>query len=280
MRTKDDHMKNGQLKPCYNVQFSTNNQIIVHYTTGQSSTDAILYQQHLESYQESYGSSPDVAVADAGYGSEENYDYLAQQEIEAFVKYSYFHKEQKRKYKQEIKHKANLYYNAEQDCYYCSMGQKMEKQYTRRSKTKTGYEQRMDVYQAKNCTACPLRGVCHKSKEHRKIYRNANLEAHKAKARQRLMSEVGVYHRGQRCVDVEGTFGQLKHNKDFRRFLLRGIEKVNTELGLLATSMNIAKLAHLNSFNGANGVVCPDSKNTPEMPLIEQQNALNSVPRS
>ena len=35
MRTKDDHMKNGQLKPCYNVQFSTSNQVLVNYTLGQ-----------------------------------------------------------------------------------------------------------------------------------------------------------------------------------------------------------------------------------------------------
>ena len=56
------------------------------------------------------------------------------------------------------------------------------------------------------------------------------------------MSEQGKEHRGQRCVDVEGSFGQQKHNKGFRRFYLRGLEKIDIEIGLLVTSMNIAKL--------------------------------------
>ena len=38
-----------------------------------------------------------VAVADAEYGSEENYEYMAKEEIDAYVKYNYFHKEQKAK---------------------------------------------------------------------------------------------------------------------------------------------------------------------------------------
>ena len=55
MRTKDDHMKNGQLKPCYNVQFSTSNQVLVNYTLGQTTADTSLYIAHLEDYASSYG---------------------------------------------------------------------------------------------------------------------------------------------------------------------------------------------------------------------------------
>lgn len=32
MRMKEDHMKNGRLKPGYNVQISTNNQYILSYS--------------------------------------------------------------------------------------------------------------------------------------------------------------------------------------------------------------------------------------------------------
>lgn len=127
----------------------------------------------------------------------------------------------------------------------------MEKVYQSTQKTRTGFVQYIDVYQAKNCVNCPMRGVCHKAKENRKIYRNARLEAFKEKARQLLMSDQGKEHRGQRCADVEASFGQLKHNKGFRRFLLRGLDKVDIELGLLATSMNIAKLVK------SMGAVCP-----------------------
>lgn len=83
MRTKDDHMKNGQLKPCYNVQFSTSNQVLVNYTLGQPTADTSLYIiAHLEDYASSYGFMPSTVLADAGYGSEENYTFLAEQEQE------------------------------------------------------------------------------------------------------------------------------------------------------------------------------------------------------
>lgn len=252
MRTKDDHMKNGQLKPCYNIQFSTSDQIVLHYSIGQSSNDTILYKQHLEGYQSAYGLMPETVVADAGYGSEENYHFLEQHEIEGFVKYSYFHQEQKKKHQADPSKKNNLYYNVEQDCYYCPMGQAMKKVYQKKQKTRTSFEQLIDVYQAQNCVGCPMRSVCHQSQENRKVYRNARLEAHKLKARLLLMSEQGKKHRGQRCADVEASFGQLKANKGFRRFRLRGLPKVDVELGLVATSMNIAKLAKHQEK------VCPD----------------------
>ena len=248
MRNKEDYMKNGQLTPCYNIQFSTSDKFVVNYTIGQTTSDTVLYQTHMENYYEQYGFYPDCDTADAGYGSEENYEYLESKDIEAFVKYSYFHKEHNdKKKKKNPPHlnpskKENLYYNTEKDCYYCPMGQPMLKIREQRRKTKTGYLQTSSVYQAKNCINCPMRGACHKSIENRIITVNHNLERHKAKVRELLTSELGVEKRGQRCVDVEGTFGQLKHNKGYRRFLLRGKEKVEIELGLLALGMNIARM--------------------------------------
>lgn len=243
MRVKEDHMKNGQLKPCYNVQFSTSDKFVVNYTTGQSSSDTILYQAHMENYNDMYCSYPESDTADAGYGSEENYKYLKDNHIEGYVKFSYFHKEQKKSFREDPSKKENLYYNKEKDCYYCPMGQAMEKISVRHDETETGFKQTHTLYQAKNCEGCLMRGVCHESKTNRIISVNHNLEEYKAKARELLTSEKGIEKRGQRCVDVEGTFGQLKANKGVRRFLLRGTEKVNIELGLLAIGMNLARMA-------------------------------------
>ena len=86
MRMKDDHMMNGQLKAAYNWQISTSNQFIVNYDIYQNPRDTLTLPSHLEGYKKLYDSSPDVTVADAGYGSEENYEYMAKEEIEAFVK--------------------------------------------------------------------------------------------------------------------------------------------------------------------------------------------------
>jgi len=245
MRMKDDHMQNGQLKAGYNLQVSSQDQYIVHYSLHPNPTDTKTLIPHLNGFEESHGTLPEAITADAGYGSEENYTYLEEQQVDAFVKYNYFHKEQQQHKKRVDKnpfHLDKLYYNPQQDCYYCPMGQKMEYQYKTKRKTQAGYEQTYSVYQAQNCTGCPLRSTCHKSKDHRKIQVNHNLNRLKKKARENLTSEQGIIHRKKRPCDVEAIFGNLKQNKNFKRFMLRGMEKVEIETALLAIAMNLKKM--------------------------------------
>lgn len=246
MRMKDDHMRNGQLKAGYNWQISTSDQYIVNYDIYHNPTDTLTLPHHLDQYKELYGDSPEVAVADAGYGSEENYEYLESEEIEAFVKYNYFHKEQKAKEKikpKEAFRPQHLYYDEKGDYFVCPMGQKMIKKYEINPKTKSGFQQKYSVYQAQNCLNCPLRGTCHKSKNNRKIQFNWNLKRHKDKAREKLLSDKGVVHRKQRPADVEAVFGNIKQNKKFTRFNLRGKDNVLIEAGLVALAHNLAKMA-------------------------------------
>lgn len=246
MRMKDDHMRNGQLKAGYNWQISTSNQYIVNYGIYQHTTDFYTLPNHLDQYEQLYGQVPDVVVADAGYGSEENYEYLAKAQIEAFVKYPGFHKEQKAKGKikpREVFGTQHLYYDEQGDYFICPMGQKMEKRYEEQTAKKSGFVQVASVYQAKRCQGCPLRGACHKSKTNRIIKLNHNSKRHRQKARAKLISDQGLAHRSQRPVDVEAVFGNIKQNKKFRRFLLRGREKVSIEVGLLALAHNLAKMA-------------------------------------
>ena len=87
------------------------------------------------------------------------------------------------------------------------------------------------------------RGVCHKAKGNRIIEVNHNLNRHKQRAREKLTSEAGIAHRKQRAADVEAVLGNIKQNKGFRRFMLRGKEKVTTELGLIAIAHNLKKKA-------------------------------------
>ena len=125
MRMKEDHMKNGQLKPAYNPQISTENQFITHYSIHQTPGDTTTLKSHLESFKQLHYKQSQAIVADAGYGSEENYEYLEQNDIEAFVKYNYFHMEQKRSIKENIFLPQNLYYNSEQDYFVCPMGHRI-----------------------------------------------------------------------------------------------------------------------------------------------------------
>ena len=244
MRMKEDHIQNGQLKPSYNLQACSNNQFITNYTLAQTTTDTTTLIGHLEEYKESFGHAPDTVTADAGYGSEENYTYLEGENREAFVKYNYFHKEQRQAKKQPNPfHPEQLHYNLEKDCYYCPMGQQMANIGSYKKKTKNGYLQTYTRYQASNCSGCPLRVCCFKAKGNRIIERNHTLIRLKAKAKEKLLSPEGVKHRKQRCWDIEAIFGNIKHNMNFKRFMLRGIDKVETETGLIAMAHNLNKLA-------------------------------------
>jgi len=244
MRMKEDHMKNGQLKPGYNAQISTNNQIIIHYTIHQNPTDTKTLKPHLKSFKHYYGFLPKELTADAGYGSEENYEYLEKNDVEAFVKYNHFDREQNKKDESKpVFNVDNLYYNKEDNCYFCPMGQKMSFIGLRKETNNEGYEKTIYRYQAINCDGCPLRGQCHKSKTNRIIEVSHRLNELKSKARERLLSEKGIVHRKQRSIDVEPVFGILKQNKGFRRFLLKGLVNVDIEFGLLALAHNLKKLA-------------------------------------
>jgi len=244
MRMKDDHMQNGQLKPGYNLQISTNSQYIANYTLAQTTADTTTLINHLEEHQANYNELPTTLTADAGYGSEENYQALENDEIEAFVKYNCFHKEQREAKSSKIKKPFTvdkLYYNSATDTYYCPMGQAMECIGSYERKTANGYLQTISRYQAKNCNGCSLRALCHKAKGNRIVERNHNLVRLKAKAKEKLLSEEGIAHRKQRCWDVEAVFGNIKHNMNFKRFMLKGSKKVETEIGLIAMAHNLKK---------------------------------------
>ena len=245
MRMKDDHMQNGQLKAGYNLQVSTNKQFILHYSLHQKPSDSTTFIPHFNGFKKHLKRYPSSITTDSGYGSHENYKFLEQESIEPFVKYNYFHKEQKQTKDKEsnIKTVSSLYYNKQKDEYTCPIGQPMVKVGETNQSTENGYRQNKSIYEAKNCGSCPLRGSCHKAKGNRRILINHELNRLKLKAKTNLLSEEGIKHRKQRPADVEAVFGNLKQNKGFTRYSLRGLEKVEIETGLLALAHNLAKIS-------------------------------------
>ena len=169
---------------------------------------------------------------------------LENKNIEAYVKYNMFDKQQR-----AIKNdkypfsKDKLYYNQDEDYYICPIGQKMEFIGEKKQKTEAGFTQQLSIYQSANCEGCPLRSQCHKAKGNRRIEVNHNLERLKQKAKKLLISEAGVAKRQKRVVDTEPVFANIKHNKGFRRFMLRGKNKVEIEWGLIAMAHNLKKRA-------------------------------------
>ena len=242
MRLKDDHMQNGQLKPAYNAQISTENQFITYVSIHQTPGDTTTLESHVNGFEKTYEKKSKEVVADAGYGSEENYEILEEKEITAYVKYNYFHKEQKRTMKKNPFLVQNLFYNLEHDFFVCPMGQRMENVGKGKRISSNGYESQITYYQAKRCEGCPLRGQCHKAQGNRRIEVNHRLNALKHRAKELLMSEKGLKHRRKRPIEVEAVFGQLKSNNKFNRFTFKGLEKVELEFLLIALGHNFRKM--------------------------------------
>jgi transposase len=114
MRMKDDHLKNGQLKPACNLQTGTENQFITHFDFFSNPGDFLTLIPFSNGFYERYHKMPEQMVGDAGYGSEENYEFMQNADIEAFVKYPGFHAEQKQKHRDDPFSPGNLFYNREQ----------------------------------------------------------------------------------------------------------------------------------------------------------------------
>lgn len=244
MRMKDDHMRNGQLKPGYNVQISTNNQFIASYSIHQSSTDIGTLIPHLQQHIGHTGSKPNTVTADAGYGSEQNYQWLEKKRITAYVKYPRFDRNQNTRLSQEEPYRIEqFHFNEKTNRYYCPADKVMRKlsSYIRTTKTKAGLAQTLTRYQAKGCADCSLRKQCHWAEGNRIIEVNLNLIRLRNKADKRLKSKRGIQKRKQRCWDTEPVFANIKHNHQFKRFMLRGIDKVSVETGLLALAHNLRK---------------------------------------
>ena len=242
MHMKEDAMQNGQTKPGYNVQISTENQYITVYDFFPNPTDTLTLPSYLQTGFDLYGRFPDMVCADSGYGSEQNYEVMEQMGIEAFVKYNWFHKEQHRPFREDAFRQENLYYNEQEDYFVCPMGQHMTHIGRYQTTNGNGDPSTIDKYRAQNCEGCPLRCRCFQARGNRIIQVNHKLNSYKRKARERLLSEEGLKHRSRRPIEPEAVFGQIKFNKQYRRFRHRGLDKVKMDFAILAMSFNIQKL--------------------------------------
>ena len=198
---------------------------------------------HFEMLKERSGHLPQRAVTDASYGSEENYVYLEQSGVEGYMKYSMFHQEQKRSWRKQRFRVENWEYDSERDEYVCPDQRRLIYLRNQSSTTKNGYRSHRRIYQCSSCADCPFKPQCTRGGGNRYIAINPTWNYYHDQARQRLLSEQGLSLRAQRNIEVETVFGRIKQDWGFRRFTLRGMEKVKTEWGLLCIAHNMAKLA-------------------------------------
>lgn len=244
MRMKEDRsVQEARPKPGYNVQTGTENQFVVGFSVHQRPGDTGCFKPHMEELKQHLPQLPKKVVGDASYGSEENYMYLQQEKIENYLKYNTFHKEQTLKYQQDRFRAEHFPYDPEKNEFRCPADQAMiylnAKEYT----TDNGYIGQYDLYECVDCSQCALKPDCTRAKGNRQMQVNWNLRRLRTQARRNLQSEEGKQLRSRRGVEVESVFGHIKHNMRFRRFMLRGLEKVTTEWGLICLAHNMKKLA-------------------------------------
>ena len=155
-----------------------------------------------------------------------------------------------RKYKTDISRVENMTYNEETDCYTCKNGNELSAQYVKRSKTKTGYVRETTVYRCENCADCPYKKDCIKGnncktpleERNKVLYVSKKMMQYRKDDLERITSDEGCQLRMNRSIQVEGSFGDLKQDMSFRRFLCRGNPNVLAESILLAMAHNFNKL--------------------------------------
>lgn len=148
-------------------------------------------------------------------------------------------KEKTRRYKKDIGHASNWTYEEHDDRFICPNGCYVRFKKYQTKKNASGLEQSFKIYECEDCSNCPFKPACTKAKGNRQVHWNTIWEELKAKAKKALEDDEKSASYARRKVDVESLFGHIK----FRRFSLRGLEKVHTEFGIVAMAHNLLKMA-------------------------------------
>ena len=245
MHMKEDYMRNGQLKPGYNIQIGVESEYIVGIGSFSNRSDVqtlIPFLNRIKSYT---NRKFENIIADAGYESSENYLYLEENGQRCFIKPQNYEISKKRSYKANPYTVENMEYNASKDEYICPNGKRLKFKRESKKITENGYTVTTRYYSNDKCGRCPHRDKCHKSKNgYRTIQVNNVILEHRPKTLEALTSEEGALLRMNRSIQVEGVFGVLKEDYGFRRFLTRGKKNIETQFFLLAFALNVKKLCN------------------------------------
>lgn len=250
LRMKEDTMGTGQLKAGYNVQHGVDSEYIVWFSVSHQATDTTTLIPFLKEMKEFLSFRHKKIVTDAGYESEENYGYLKENDQLSFVKPVNYERSKTRKYQRDISRMENMEYDSGTDSYICHNGKRLTVSEVKKSKTKTGYEREITMYLCRECEDCPHKKDCIKEHQSKKpleerskaLYVSKKFLEYRKEGLERIVSEEGKELRINRSIQVEGSFGELKQNSRFRRFLCRGKENVKAEMLLHALAHNIKKL--------------------------------------
>ena len=241
MRIKRDYMGNDQLLPAYNLQAAICDEYIAVVDVKPYASDMECFTPLMEKFNRIYGKYPKYPVADAGYGSFNNYLYCEEHGMEKFMKFTLFKKETSDK-----KYHANPYraVNFKRDEFgnlLCPNGKTFQfksKQHVYKNK----YGRTEEIYECESCEGCPYKSeCCPKASKNRTIRMNQELTSIHQEVISNLESIHGALLRMNRSIQAEGTFGVLKWDKSYKRLFRKGEKNVILELTLISCGFNLYK---------------------------------------
>ena len=253
MHMKDDHMRNGQLKPGYNVQFAVNSGFITGIGVFSNRTDFGTLIPFLTYLWHKHGKSYRNVVADSGYESLANYRWLFENGQTAFIKPANYESGKKRSSKSQVGRMENMGYYEPDDCFICKNGRHLDLSSHYTSHAKDGTERKISVYRCEDCSGCPYRTACCKAKDSEKrkeIFVCWEFQNLRKNSYHNITTEEGKLLRCNRSIQAEGAFGQLKHNRNFKRFLTGGKVKVLAELQVRYRIVMAAEMHKVNDRHG------------------------------
>lgn len=242
MHMKDDHMRNAQLKPGYNVQIGVESEYIVGVGIFQDRSDSTTLIPLLRDMRSRYEDYFKNIIADSGYESEENYLYLEENNQKYYIKPQTYEQWKKKSFKKDISKRENMYYDEEKDEYTCQNGKKLNSVGLTHKTSASGYRSEVTIYECEDCSGCPYKQKCTKAQGKRRMQVSKTFVEKRQISYQNITTEEGILLRTNRSIQVEGAFGVLKSDYGFNRFLTRGKNNVKTEFLLLCLGYNVNKL--------------------------------------
>jgi transposase len=243
MHMKDDHMRNSQLKPGYNMQIGVEAGYVVHCQAFQNRDDMRTLKPFLEQWKTLHPkSSFENIITDSGYESEENYTYLTDEEKNIYIKPQTYEQWKKRSFKKLISKRENMAYDVQSDTYTCNQGRTLAVTRVYKSKTDSGFETELTEYECDSCMECPVKSKCTRAAGNRKIQVSKRFLNQREVSLANISSPTGIVLRLNRSIQAEGAFAVIKEDMGFRRFLTRGQLNISTEFMLLCFGFNINKL--------------------------------------
>ena len=240
MRMKKDYMGNDQLLPAYNIQVGVADEYIAVLDVNQYRSDMDCFVPLMEKFNDTYGFYPTYPVADAGYGSYNNYIYCEQKGMEKYMKFPMFKKEtDDKKYRDNPFRVVNFKID-DDGIMRCPNNKKFIFKY-RQAVRGNQYGRQEERYECEDCSGCPYAKQCKKTDRNRTVCLNKELTAIHKEVIDNLESIQGALLRMNRSIQAEGTFGIMKNDRNYKRIVRKGIKSVKLELYLVAIGQNLYK---------------------------------------